>query len=177
MGPLLANDPCPDDRNIFLLVEDDADEAFFVEVEFKRTGAARLCLVKDGQQAISYLQGRPPYDDRTEYPLPDVILLDLKMPRLDGFEVLKWLRSQAHDDVGLTPVVVMSGSDSLQDIRRAYKLGANLYLAKPPDPKQLRERIKLLTLLFCEHASTVKSAAVKAEISPSATQSALAANV
>jgi DNA-binding response OmpR family regulator len=104
------------------------------------------------------LQGKPPYDERQEFPLPDVILLDLKMPQVDGFEVLKWLRSQTHDDVSLTPVIVMSGSDALQDVRRAYKLGASLYVTKPTDLIKLRERLKLLTVLWREHASTVKSA-------------------
>src|ERR1043166_4481882 len=97
------NDASSSEGRVFLLVEDNPDDAFLVELEFKRSQDCRLCIVRDGQQAIDYLTGKAPYNDRHEYPLPDVILLDLKLPRLDGFEVLKWLRSQCENEGGLPP--------------------------------------------------------------------------
>src|SRR5436305_9600875 len=108
----------PHEGRMFLLVEDDPEDAFLVELEFKRSQDCRLCIVRDGQQAIDYMKGQPPYEDRHEYPLPDVILLDLKMPRLDGFDVLSWLRNESEEDVALTPVIVMSSANSVEDVRR-----------------------------------------------------------
>ena len=152
------NDASSSEGRVFLLVEDNPDDAFLVELEFKRSQDCRLCIVRDGQQAIDYLKGKAPYDDRHEYPLPDVILLDLKLPRLDGFEVLKWLRSQSENDVGLTPVIVMSSSSRVEDVKAAYKMGANLYMNKPVDWEQFRERLRLLGIFWCEYAGTLQHA-------------------
>jgi two-component system response regulator len=148
---------------MFLLVEDDPEDAFLVELEFKRSQDCRLCIVRDGQQAIDYLKGQPPYDDRHEYPLPDVILLDLKMPRLDGFDVLSWLRNESEEDVALTPVIVMSSANSVEDVQRAYKLGANLFMNKPVDWEQFRERLRLLGTFWCEYAGTFKRTSERLE--------------
>src|ERR1041385_3319749 len=147
-----------DEDRVFLLVEDNPDDAFLVELEFKRSHGCRLCIVKDGQQAIDYLRGDRPYDDRREYPLPDLLLLDLKMPGLDGFEVLKWVRAQRDEDLALIPVIVMSSSNNAEDVRRAYKLGANLFMDKPVDWEQFRERLRLLGIFWCEYASTLRQA-------------------
>jgi CheY-like chemotaxis protein len=90
----------------------------------------------DGDQAIAYLNGAGAFTDRKEYPFPDLVLLDLKMPRLDGFEVLEWIRSNP-----LTmslPVVVLAGSSFRADIRRALELGANSYAAKPGKFEELQ---------------------------------------
>ena len=147
-----------DEDRVFLLVEDNPDDAFLVELEFKRSHGCRLCIVKDGQQAIDYLRGDRPYDDRHEYPLPDLLLLDLKMPGLDGFEVLKWVRAQRDEDLALIPVIVMSSSNNAEDVRRAYKLGANLFMDKPVDWEQFRERLRLLGIFWCEYAGTLRHA-------------------
>ena len=147
-----------DEDRVFLLVEDNPDDAFLVELEFKRSHGCRLCIVKDGQQAIDYLRGDRPYDDRREYPLPDLLLLDLKMPGLDGFEVLKWVRAQRDEDLALIPVIVMSSSNNAEDVRRAYKLGANLFMDKPVDWEQFRERLRLLGIFWCEYANTLRQA-------------------
>lgn len=85
--------------------------------------------VEDGDAAIAYLSGDGIYADRKRFQLPALILLDLKMPRATGFEVLKWIRS--HPELGNLPVVVLSGSELQDDIRRAYSAGANSYLVKP----------------------------------------------
>ena len=104
--------------------------------------------------------GKAPYNDREDYPLPEVILLDLKMPRLDGFDVLKWLRTNADVELGLTPVIIISSSDSVEDVRRAYELGANLYMNKPVAWERLREGLRLLGILWCEYAGKFKRSSV-----------------
>src|SRR4029078_10277666 len=104
MDEPLSRKPGIERGKIFLLVEDSLDDAFLIEIEFNKFHGARLCIVRDGQAAIDYLEGKLPCDDLTEYPLPDVILLDLKMPGRDGFDVLKWIRSQPAERAGLTPV-------------------------------------------------------------------------
>ncbi len=78
---------------------------------------------------MAYLNGVPPYSDRLQHPLPALILLDLKMPRATGFELLKWIRK--HPEMGAVPIVVLSGSELHEDIRQAYAFGANSYLIKP----------------------------------------------
>ena len=88
-------------------------------------------VVRDGAEAIQYLNGEGPFSNRDEYPLPALVLLDLKMPRVDGFEVLKWVRAQP----GLRTllVVVLTSSEDLRDVNRAYELGANSFLVKRMD--------------------------------------------
>jgi CheY-like chemotaxis protein len=90
--------------------------------------------------------------------LPDLILLDLKMPLLDGFEVLKWLRAQPQDDVAATPIIIISSSDSREDVRRAYKLGANFYLSKPLNLAAFSESIRLLGMVWGDDAEILKHA-------------------
>jgi two-component system, response regulator len=145
-------------ERIFLLVEDNPKDAFLMEIELTRMPGCRLCILKDGLQAVDYIEGRPPYDDRREFPLPDLILLDLKMPRLDGFGFLKWLRAQPQDDVAAIPVIIISSSDSKEDVKKAYKLGANFYLGKPLDFLAFSERIRLLGLVWGEYAETLRHA-------------------
>ncbi len=85
--------------------------------------------VEDGERAIAYLSGTGAYRDRDQYQIPSLILLDLKMPRATGFEILKWIRK--HPELGDIPVVVLSGSQLKDDIERAYEVGANSYVVKP----------------------------------------------
>src|SRR5215469_4200237 len=116
----------------FLLAEDDPYDAFCVEQEFKR-GPGHLCLrrVCDGVEAMEYVEGKGEYADRERHPLPDVILLDLKLPRMDGFKFLEWLRQRAPEALRRTPVVVLSSSTVEADVSRAYLLGADSYVVKP----------------------------------------------
>lgn len=100
----------------------------------------RLSRLKHGEEAIDYLSGVAPYDDREAHPLPDVILLDIKLPRRTGFEVLAWLRSQP---AGLSriPVVMLTSSRHTLDVNRAYDLHANGYLTKPDTAHELQEML------------------------------------
>ena len=115
---------------IVLLVDDSEDDAQLVRIVFKRAGfVAPLQVAHDGEEAIAYLRGDGGYADRTRYPLPTALLLDLNLPRHDGFEVLAWIRQQpAHKRLG---VYILSASSRAADIQRAYDLGATSYLVKP----------------------------------------------
>lgn len=88
-----------------------------------------LQTATDGHRAVDYLTGKDVYADRSLHPLPDVVVLDLKMPRMDGFEFLTWLR--ASPELGALPVVVFSGSEDKSEREKALALGANLQIAKP----------------------------------------------
>ena len=136
----------------FLLVEDDTNDAFIIEQEFKRAHQGiRVVAVHDGIEARRYLEGDGEYGNRSIFSLPDVILLDLKMPRFSGFDFLEWLRYKGAPHVRGTPVVVISSSSVQKDIDRAYALGVNSYLVKPVEWKQFRERIKALGVYWSEH--------------------------
>ena len=126
-----------------LLVEDNPDDAFLVSTAVERTLAGiRVLLVQNGQEAIRYLDGQSPYDDRSRHPFPDLVLLDLKMPVVNGFEVLDWIRSQP--GLRRLPVIVLTGSLLPEDTQKAYEAGANSYLIKPLDFKGMMETIKNL---------------------------------
>jgi CheY-like chemotaxis protein len=113
-----------------LVAEDDPTDAYFFQRAFSRAGLpVTLHFVRDGQEAVEYLQGEGQFADRARYPLPQLVLLDLKMPRLDGFDVLEWVRKQPGMN-GLQ-IVIFSSSDEPKDMNRAYGLGANWYLVKP----------------------------------------------
>ena len=99
---------------------------------FKLAGLINpLFVVQDGEEAIAYLKGEGKFSNRTEYPLPTLLLLDLKMPRKNGFDVLEWLRTQP--SLAALRVVVLTTSDQIHDVNRAYQLGANSFLTKPVD--------------------------------------------
>jgi len=142
-------------RAIFLLVEDEPNDVLFVRMEFRSVEPRiRLVTVEDGDQAMDYIAGRGRYSDRATHPIPDVILLDLKMPRVSGFEFLQWLRSEAPRAQRLIPVIIMSSSPEKQDIERAYALGANSYLVKPVDWNLFKDRIKVLGIYWADHVET-----------------------
>jgi CheY-like chemotaxis protein len=137
---------------VFLYVEDSPDDVVFLEHAFRKKGYGELHSLSDGQEAIEYLNGEGKYADREKNPLPDVILLDLKMPRVDGFGFLKWLHEKAPADLRRVPVIVMSTSDDPGDVNRAYDLGVNCYLTKPVDWDLFQERMKLVGKFWGEHA-------------------------
>jgi len=119
-------------RKTVLVADDDVNDISLLKRAFLRAGIdVSINVVRDGEEVIQYLHGDEPFSDREEYPLPRLLLLDLKMPRTDGFEVLEWVRNQA----GLRRllVVVMTSSDEPEDVDRAYDLGANSFLRKPDD--------------------------------------------
>src|SRR4051812_19738005 len=99
-------------------------------------------IVRDGEEALHYLSGEGRYSNRAEYPLPELILLDLKMPKVDGFELVRWIRRQP--GFASIPVVVLTSSDAIRDVNRAYALGANSFLVKPLDFDNFIETAKML---------------------------------
>jgi CheY-like chemotaxis protein len=118
------------DNRVLLVVEDSEDDAWLLQWAFENLDAAnRIEVVRDGGQAISYLAGEDTYADRNRYPLPDLVLLDLKMPCHDGFEVLEWIRGEPK--LAGLPVLALSISARPEDVQRAYACGANSYLVKP----------------------------------------------
>ncbi len=130
-----------------LLVEDNQDDVLIIQRAFRKASIATpLHVVGDGDAAVLYLSGHEPYKNREQYPLPGLILLDLKLPRRSGLEVLEWLRQQP----GLKRllVVVLTSSRENIDINRAYELGANSYLVKPVEFAALLELVKNLNLYW-----------------------------
>jgi CheY-like chemotaxis protein len=133
-----------------LVADDDAQDTMLVRIAVKRAALGlRLESVKDGEEAIDYLLGRFRYSDRHTYPFPNLMLLDLKMPRLSGFDVLDFVRKQP--GLRQLPVVIFSSSDDPGDIRRAYDAGANSYLCKPHSNDDLSALLKALEEYWCKH--------------------------
>ncbi len=128
---------------MILLIEDNADDAELVRYAFGKAGIAHpLVTINDGAAAIGYIEGTGVYADRASHPLPNLVLLDLKLPRRSGFEVLQAIRSNAATKH--TPVVVLTSSSQNADIQRAYETGANSYLVKPVGRETLLEMVKSL---------------------------------
>ena len=123
-------------NHVVLHVDDDADDVHFVRRAFARVGAdAVVRAVSGGAAAIEYLAGQGQYADRSLHPLPTLVLLDLKLPGMSGFEVLRRIRS---DPVHRRMIVIIfTGSGEIADIRRAYDDGASSYLVKPGNPQDL----------------------------------------
>ena len=113
-----------------LLVEDDLNDIFLVKRAFKMAELENpLQVVTDGEEATHYLSGEGRHADRQAHPLPKLIVMDIKMPRMSGFEVLEWIKH--NPTFRRIPVVIVSSSDRPDDIDRAYELGANAYMVKP----------------------------------------------
>ncbi|HSU55265.1 MAG TPA: response regulator [Candidatus Dormibacteraeota bacterium] len=124
-----------------LLVEDAEDDFFIFRRALERAEIRRrLMRVRDGEEAIQYLKGDAPYADRTQYPIPDLLVLDLKMPIRDGFEVLEWLRGQPA--LAEIPVVVWTGSDWKKDQSRAEEFPIIAYHLKPLEFERMVELVR-----------------------------------
>jgi CheY-like chemotaxis protein len=134
LRPVNINLPC------VLAAEDEETDAAILRLAFERAHIRHpLIIVRDGQEAVDYLAGKPPFGDRTSYPMPVLVLLDLKMPRLNGFDVLAWLAGQG--DLQGLPAVVLSSSWHDPDVLRARELGARDYFIKPV---QISEYVKIV---------------------------------
>jgi CheY-like chemotaxis protein len=140
-----------------LLVEDETDDAFLIEHAFATAAPeVRMHVCKDGEAAAAYLAGLPPYQDRTRHPLPYLVILDLKLPRMNGVELLQWIRRQEpYKDL---PVVVHSSSRQRADIDRAYYLGANAYVPKEVDLGRLVDLARGLVVYAALAESAAKGA-------------------
>lgn len=124
-----------------LLVEDNEDDVFFMQQATKDARIENpMQVAENGQQAIDYLAGNGAYSDRDKFPLPFLVLLDLKLPLVMGMDVLKWIRTRPELETML--VVILTSSRESRDIEAAYRLGVNSYLVKPPTPEMLRELVK-----------------------------------
>jgi CheY-like chemotaxis protein len=126
------------EENCILLVEDYDDDVFFMERAMSQTGLGfPLQVVNNGQEAIDYLCGADKYCDRSAFPLPCCIFLDLKLPFVTGIEVLEWLSKRP--GLSKIPVFVLTSSPEPRDREETERLGARAYLLKPPAPAMLVE--------------------------------------
>ena len=111
-----------------LLAEDNEDDVFLLKTALGKAGISHpIQAVTDGDKAIAYLKGENEYADRSRYPMPHLFLLDIKMPRKNGLEVLGWMRGNGDNGLKRLPVIIMSTSNMQEDIDRAYELGVNAY--------------------------------------------------
>jgi two-component system response regulator len=134
-------------HKVILLVEDNPDdEALTLRALKKNNVANRVIVARDGEEALDYLLGTGAYAGRDLRETPTLILLDLKLPKIDGLEVLRRLRADEHHRV--TPVVILTSSKEEADRLQGYKLGVNSYVVKPVDFGQFSEAIKQLGLYW-----------------------------
>jgi len=132
-----------------LQVEDDPNDIFLLEHAMKKMGVMNpIQVATDGQQAIDYLRGAGKFADRRKFPLPCLVLLDLKLPYVMGLEVLRGIRAQPGR--ALT-VIILTASAENADIEAAYRLGANGFLTKPTEANKLREMVKAIKDFWLTH--------------------------
>jgi CheY-like chemotaxis protein len=125
---------------VILAAEDDPNDLELLRHVVAENGVAvNFQSADDGEQLIHYLRGEGTFADRDRHPIPDIVVLDLKMPRMNGFEVLQWLRQEP--GLARIPTIVLSGSGLESDIEEAYRLGANTYFTKPGQLAELRKII------------------------------------
>ena len=131
------------DKQTILLVDDSENDLALMRIAFKKAGYnSPLQEVHNGEEAIAYLQGDGPYSDRDKFPLLTVMLLDLNMPTKNGFDVLTWVRTQPA--LKLLSIIVLSASMRIEDVERAYDLGANSFLVKPTGLDGLVNMLRVL---------------------------------
>ncbi|MFN7140838.1 MAG: response regulator [Limisphaerales bacterium] len=126
-----------------LLAEDSEDDVLMFKRALGRCGIVyTLYVASDGREAIDYLRGEGKFADRGVYPFPTLLILDIKMPRLSGMDVLQWLHD--HEECSVIPTIVLSSSALSADIKKAYRLAANAYFTKPNSPEELCDMVKLI---------------------------------
>jgi len=126
-----------------LVVDDSKDDVFLLRRAFKRAGLAPpLIHVRDGEEAVDYLRGENRFTDRIRYPLPGLMLLDIKMPKLNGFDVLEWLHTRT--ELSNVSVVMLSSSFQSEDIEKAKVLGAKDYFTKPTEAEGFDEIVQTI---------------------------------
>ena len=128
---------------MILVVEDDENDLMFVKMAMKKAGVTNpIQVARDGKEVLDYFQGNGKFADRAEFPLPYLVLLDLKLPYVMGLDVLTWIRDQPQ--FKSTIVIVLTSSRYTEDIGLAYQFGANAYLVKPADLNELEGMMKTL---------------------------------
>jgi two-component system response regulator len=136
-----------DANKAILLVEDNPDDAALTLRAFKRSHVMNeIAVVRDGIEALDYLFARGDYGGRADAPLPTLVILDLKLPKLDGLGVLKAIRGD--ERTRLLPVVILTSSKEEQDLISGYSLGANSYVRKPVDFNEFLEAVKVLGIYW-----------------------------
>jgi CheY-like chemotaxis protein len=140
-------------KTTILLAEDDQNDIMLIRRAFTKSHVVNpIACVENGEEVVNYLSGSGAYSDREQHPLPFMLLLDLKLPRMSGHEVLKWLRAQ--QGLKRLPVVVLTSSREPADINKAYELGANSYLVKPvvfEEFTTLLKQLQVYWLMLSEH--------------------------
>lgn len=127
-----------------LLADDSPEDRILIPRAIKKAGLPNpLIALEDGEEALKYFAAEAPFDDRVKYPLPSLVLLDIKMPKYDGFEVLQFIRSRLEVRI---PVVMLTSSNLQEDIERATRLGADSYFVKPACFTELIAMIKKLQM-------------------------------
>lgn len=127
-----------------LVVEDEASDRFPLERAFHQLGSEfSLQVVETGQAAVAYLEGKESYHDRTQFPLPDLVVLDMRLPGMSGLDLLKWIRQQSL--FRELPIIALTAYGN-RDLPRAYELGINFYLLKPADAHSLAEILQAMGL-------------------------------
>jgi CheY-like chemotaxis protein len=130
-------------NKVILIVDDNPHDARLLERSVQRLKLlTRLQIVSDGAQAIAYFKGEGQYSDRAKFPEPLLLFLDLTMPKVNGFDVLDWLKQ--HPKYSTFPVVAMSTVGEAKQVNRAYNLGARSFLSKPVDPDEVRATLERL---------------------------------
>ena len=132
-----------------LIMEDDENDVLLLKRAFKKLEFPYpFYRVRDGEEGISYLEGAGAFADRNQHPYPRVILMDLKMPKKTGFDVLRWLED--HPECDVAPVIVLSSSAQEDDVQLAYKLGASSYFLKPHEFNDLLVLLQLIRDYWCK---------------------------
>lgn len=143
---------------VILTVEDEPGHRLLIRKRLEDHGVKNTIVeAEDGQEALDYVYGQGKYSDRKTYPAPDLILLDVKMPKVDGFEVLQRLKSDP--ETKHIPVIMLTSSSRDEEIARGYKYGANAYITKPVDFTEFSEKlrnIKIFWVLTVEISSNGK---------------------
>ncbi len=133
------------EQKTVLVVEDERSDLFSLERAFRQIGLRFILqVVETGQEAVRYLEGKEPYSDRTRYPLPVLLILDLRLPGMSGLDLLKWIRQQPLFKE--LPIIALTAYGN-RDLPRAYELGLDFYLLKPAKANSLVEVLQALNLL------------------------------
>jgi DNA-binding response OmpR family regulator len=132
-----------------LLVEDEVSDAELLRRAFEKAHVENpIVHLSDGDQALAYLAGVGSYSDRTQHPLPALILLDLKLPKMTGLQLLQWMHTRRA--IKRIPVVVLTSAEDASTVNAAYDLGANSYLVKPGDPSEIVRMVEAMQRYWME---------------------------